>query len=117
MSTTDSNTSNSMRWKDCQAIHSPPEEIVAALQDEGKLQTSQKKGKEVLSHRFPAVEKLAGKLHSNLLKQFPHESGLTKNTTRGKKPLFKEIILNRRYVDVCKTDAFFHQCGKDGKGY
>jgi hypothetical protein len=37
------------------------------------------------------------------------------NSSRGKQPLYKELLLSWRHVDVTETDQFFHQYVKDGK--
>ena len=93
------------------------EEIAAALQDQGKRHTTKQKGKDVVKHKYPLVDKLAGKLYSAILTAFNNPEGLTKNKTRGKQFLYKDIVQSRRHRDISETDPFFHQFGKDGKGY
>ena len=102
-------------WKDCAALYPPPEEIAKALQDQGTVKKEKKGGKEVSKHRFPLVEKLVSKMHNAIYKEFNKPDGLTKNSTRGRVPLLKDLTLNRRHVDISETDPFFHPYGKDGK--
>ena len=103
------------KWSECQAVYPPPEEIVKALQDLGTKKKEKKGGKEVTKHKFAAVEKVASKIYNSIRKEFNNPEGLTKNTSRGRTPLLKNLILNRRHVDITETDPFFHQYGKEGK--
>ena len=65
--------------------------------------------------RFQSVEKLANKMFNAIKTKLNNPDGLTKNSTGGKMPLVKEIILRRKHVDVSEVDVFFHPCAKDGK--
>lgn len=110
MVTMDASVSIAVRWKDSNGICPSPEEIVEALQDTGKRETAKRKGKEVTHHECPQLEKLSAKLHTNTRKHLNPE-GLTKNVSRGKWPLCREIALSRRHVDVVETGPFFHPLG------
>jgi len=103
------------RWKDNKKLYPPPEEIAVALQDVGERETLVRKGKEVVRQKFTLLEKLARRIYVSIQKEFPRAEGLTQNTTRGKQPLFKEILLGRRHQDVTETHPFFHRFGRDGK--
>jgi hypothetical protein len=110
------NTSSaSTLWKDCKAVYPPIDEIVTALQDLGKHQVVKNKGKEVHQHRYPLVEKLAAKIYAAIQHEFNNPEGLTKNVSRGKMTLVRDIILRRRHADITETDPFFHKYGNDGK--
>jgi hypothetical protein len=112
----DANASNvAARWKDTAQIYPPPKEVVEALQDLGKTNTVKQKGKELTEWKYPKIEKLAAKLYSNIIKYCGKPEGLTKNVSRGKKPLYREIVISRRYVDVAETHPYFHEFQKDGK--
>jgi hypothetical protein len=104
-------------WKDCKAVYPPIEEICTALQDLGKHQVVKIKGKEVRQHRYPLVEKLAAKIYASIQGAFSNPEGLTKNVSRGKMTLVRDIIIRRRYTDIAETDPFFHKYGNDGKVY
>lgn len=102
-------------WKDCVSLYPKPEEIVTALQDEGKQQIVKKKGGEVMRTRYAMMEKLAMKLYQGIMNHFNKPEGLTKNVSRGKQPLYQEIVLGRRHVDASELNPFFHECAKNGK--
>jgi hypothetical protein len=110
------NSTVKMRWKDEPKIYPPVEEVIAALQDVGKAVKVTQKGKDTMKTRFVLMEKLALKVYTQIKKVFNPE-GLTKNATRGKQRLFKEILLSRKHVDVTELDVFFHPYAKDGKVY
>jgi hypothetical protein len=61
--------------------------------------TVTRKGKEEVKHKFPAIEKLANQVYSSIRANFNAE-GSTKNVTRGKVPLYQEIVLSHRQVDA-----------------
>jgi hypothetical protein len=103
-----------MEWKSCEALYPSPEEIVGALQDVGRSETVNKKGREITRQRYPLLEKLARKIYSTIQKEINPE-GLTKNVSRGAQALYKEIVLLRRHVDISETNLFFHSYGKDGQ--
>jgi hypothetical protein len=105
-----------VRWKDCESIYPPEEEIVEALQDPGKNQQVKRKGRDVSIHRYPLIEKLAGKIFGFIQKEFKPD-GLTKNSTRGKQPLLQEILLSRKHFDLSECPPAFHRFGKEGKVY
>ena len=44
-------------------------------------------------------------------------AGLTKNVSRGRVPLYKELVLKRRHVDVTDCHPFFHEQQSGGKVY
>ena len=94
-------------WKDCMDIYPPAAEIASALQDPGKKVPGRHKGKPIVKHKFPLIEKLATKLYNEILHHFGNHGVVTKNNTRGKQPLFKEILIARRHTDVAMTDPFF----------
>ena len=98
-------------------IYPPVAKIAAALQDRGKEVPGKHKGKPIVKHKFPLVEKLAAKLYNGILLHFGNPEGLTKNATQGKLPLFQEIVLGRHHTDVAMTDPFFHPYQEDGKVY
>ena len=104
-------------WHLCTGIYPSAEEIVVALQDLGKGKVVKQKKRDVQQHKYPLIEKLATKLYTGIQKEFNNPDGLTKNVTRGKQPLIREIIMARRHVDVSETHPFFHQHGRDGKVY
>jgi hypothetical protein len=104
-----------MKWRDKVAVYPPFHEIVTALQDVGKAETAKKKGKDVPRHKYPLIEKLASKIFVSIQREFNKPEGLTKNVSRGKVPLYKEIILARKHVDVSETAVVFHSYAKDGK--
>jgi hypothetical protein len=108
---------SSTLWKDCKAVYPPIDEIATALQDLGKHQVVKNKGKEVQQHRYPLVEKLAAKIYSSIQLECNNPEGLTKNVSRGKMTLVRDIILRRRHTDITETDPLFHKFGKDGKVY
>jgi hypothetical protein len=105
---------NPSKWADCTSIYPPAEEIAAALQDEGKDKTLKKKNQHVTEWKYPLIEKLAGKVFAAIQQQFNPE-GFSKNATRAKQPLYKEIVVARKHVDINKTHPFFHKYGKEGK--
>ena len=98
-------------------IYPPAAEIASALQDPGKKVPRRHKGKPIVKHKFPLIEKLATKLYNGILHHFGNHGVVTKNNTRGKQPLFKEILIARRHTDVAMTDPFFHPYQEDGKVY
>jgi hypothetical protein len=102
-------------WKDNEAIYPPAEEIVTAMQDLGKKHVVKQKGREVTVHKYPLVDRLAGKIYSSILALYNNPEGLTKNKTRGRQFIYKDIVQSRRHRDISETDPFFHQFGKDGK--
>ena len=97
------------------AIYPPAEEIATALQDLGKRHTVKQKGKEVTIHKYPLVDKLAAKLYGAILSAYNNPEGMTKNKTRGRQFIYKDIVMSRRHRDVHETDPFFHKFGSDGK--
>jgi hypothetical protein len=111
-----SDANNTTHWKDVASLYPPAEDIVKALQDRGKKQLKKNKGKDVERHVFPLLEKLAGKLFAAIQSAIK-PPGLTVNPSRGKQPLYKELVLSRRHVDVTETDPFFHSYARDGKVY
>lgn len=113
MSSNNSNGSRSL-WKDNANVYPPGDEIALALQDRGSAQLVKRKGGDIRTTKFPLIQKLANKIYSLIQKEL-NPDGLTKNVTRGSKPLFKEILLSRRHVDIANADPFFHPYGKDGK--
>lgn len=104
-------------WKDCVAVYPSFDEIVTALQDLGKHQLVKIKGKEQRQHRYPLVEKLASKIYSSILSEFNNPEGVTKNVSRGKMTLVKDIIIRRRHTDINETHPLFHPYGNEGKVY
>jgi hypothetical protein len=104
-------------WKDCHAVYPPFEEIVTAIQDLGKHQVVKHKGKEIRQHRYPLVEKLAAKIYASIQTEFHNPEGLTKNVSRGKMTLVRDIIIRRRHTDISETDPIFHPYGSNGKVY
>jgi hypothetical protein len=102
------------RWKDDIRVYPKPEVIAEALQDEGKQVKVVKKGKEEIKHKFPAIEKLANQVYTNIRNLFKPE-GLTQNVTRGRVPLYQEIVLNRRHMDLSEQHPFFKDFCKDGR--
>ena len=102
-------------WKDNDNIYPPAAEIAAALQDMGKRQVVKQKGREVPIHKYPMIDKLAGKIYASILSLYNNPEGLTKNKTRGKQFLYRDIIQSCRHRDISESDPFFHQFGKDGK--
>jgi hypothetical protein len=107
---------NGARWKDCSGIYPDIQEIAAALQDKGKHDTVKRKGKEQPRHKCPLIEKLGAKIYG-LIREKLNPEGLTKNVTRDKGPLCKEILIARKHVDVTETAPVFHEVQKDGKVY
>lgn len=102
-----SSGSTGERWKDCERVCPTAQEIAVALQDTGKKEAVKKKGAaDAVKHKFSSVQKLAARIHVSTQKQFGNPDGLTKNVSRGKIPLAKEITLSRRHVDVSETDPF-----------
>jgi hypothetical protein len=93
------------------------EEIAEALQDPGKQVTVKEKGTEQTRHKFPLMEKLAAKIFTNIQREFNKPDGLTKNVSRGKMPLLKEILMGCCHTDISETDPFFHRFGTEGKVY
>jgi hypothetical protein len=104
-------------WKDCPEVYPSFDEIITAMQDIGKHQVGKHKGKEVRQHRYPLVEKLSAKIYSSILLEFNNPEGLTKNVSRGKMGLAREIIIRRRHTDITETDPMFHPYGSGGKVY
>jgi hypothetical protein len=104
----------SSRWKDNASVYPSAGEIAAALQDQGKVVVVKRKGGNLNKHRYPLIEKLASKVYAKIRQEFAPD-GLTKNVSRGKTPLYKEILLSRRHVDVTETDPFFLEYTQDGK--
>ena len=118
-STTNNTTNNNAaveEWHKVASIYPSPGEIATALQDAGKEKVVKNKKGQVTQHRFPLMEKLATDVYKRIFTELKPE-GLTKNVSRGKLPLYKEIVLKRRHVDVHETNPFFHQYRKDGKVY
>jgi hypothetical protein len=109
--------SNAARWRDNEKIYPPAQEIATALQDLGMRHVTKQKGKEVTKHKYPLIDKLAGKVYSSILTEFNNPEGVTKNKTRGKQFLYKDIVQSRRHRDISESDPFFHSYGKDGKVY
>jgi hypothetical protein len=60
------------------------------------------------------MEKLATKVFTAIQCNL-NPKGLIKNVSRGKIPLFKEMLLSQKHVDISKTHSAFHTYGKDGK--
>jgi hypothetical protein len=111
---TNSGESNT-KWSQSATIYPPFEEIIKSLQDPGKSVTVKKGGgREYSSHKYPLMEKLATKVFTAIQRNLNPE-GLTKNVSRGKIPLFKEMLLSRKHVDISETHSAFHPYGKDGK--
>ena len=105
------------RWKDDPSVWCPDgDEIATALQDRGKTVVIKRKSGDDRKQKFPLLEKLANKVYASLMKAYNPE-GCTKNISRGRIPLYKELILSRRHVDVVDTDPFFHKYATDGKVY
>jgi hypothetical protein len=103
------------RWKDNASIYPDVREIVVALQDPGVMENRKEKGKDVRRYKYPLLDKLAGKIYKNIYTNENKPDGLTKNPTRGKQPLYKEMVLSRKKIDLHETPEFFHEFAKDGK--
>ena len=101
-------------WKDNNNLYPPAEEIATALQDTGKRHTMKQKGREVSIHKYPLIDKLALKLYTAIVSLYKPD-GVTKNKTRGRQFLYKDLVQSRRHRDISETDPFFHQFGKEGK--
>jgi hypothetical protein len=99
-------TMNPTLWKDCEGIYSPADEITRAQQDEGTTVTARGE-KQDMKHKLPLIEKLASKIYNEVQKRCDPEC-LTKNLTRGKQSLLKEIILSRKSMDVTEAHTFLH---------
>jgi len=104
------------RWKDNALLYPPAEEICKALQDPGKIVNVKEKGVTVHKHKFKDADKLAQKVFNSIKEIYKPES-FGKHKSRGKIPLLKEIILNRKHRDASELDVFFHQFAKDGRVY
>ena len=111
MSTNGSETSSS--WKDKTQIYPPCEEIAITLQDKGRKKKA-KKGNHDL-HCYPLIEKLSAKVYNAILKHFNNPDGLTKNVSRGKLRLAKEIIHQRKLIDQSELHIFFHKYAVNGQ--
>lgn len=103
------------KWKDDIAVHPQAKEIAFALWDPGQNSNAKVKESTCVKHEFPRIVKLAGKIHTNIQRQFHDPEGLTKNVSRGKQPPHREIIPSRKHVDISETNPFFHEFGVDGK--
>lgn len=104
------------KWREDRSIFPPAKDIAEALQDLGKKKNAKKKNGEFQQIHFcPLLDKLALKLCNNITKTFNFPCGLTKNTTRGRLPLCKLLVIKRRAVDATECDPFFRQCVNDEK--
>lgn len=106
------------KWKDCAAVYPSAEEIAIALQDEGQGKSVKEKGSQSERYRYPLIDKLARKIYTSIQKHFNNPEGLTKNVSRGKESLYKEIILGRKLMELSEVPPFFHKfAGKEGRVY
>mgnify|MGYP003323910904 CR=1 FL=1 len=62
-------------WKDCMDIYPPVAKIASALQDPGKKVPGRHKGKPIVKHKFPLIEKLATKMYNGILDVLFADSG------------------------------------------
>jgi hypothetical protein len=115
-SSTANGATTTRSWKDNPKVYPPAKDIVTALQDLGKDHKKKKKGKEFHEHRYPLIDKLAADIYKAIKKEINPE-GLTKNTSRGKEPLYKELVLSRKHIDATECHPFFHEYQKGGKVY
>lgn len=111
---TDNNNQTSIRWKNNPSIYPPVEEVAKALQDEGKSVKVKQKGREVNVYKYPVLDKLATKIATSIQRVINPE-GLTKNITRARQPLLKELVLGRKHMDLSEVNPFFIPFGKNNK--
>lgn len=96
-------------------MHPSPDETATALQDRGVRATKKKKGKDVPHHKYPSVERLAGKTHNAIQGKVTEK--LDSNVSGGRAKLMADLTITRKHVDVSEVDPFFVPCTKDGKAH
>jgi hypothetical protein len=104
LATMSSNSSN--RWKDSESNYPFHEEIADTIRDHGQAKRVKTKAGEETRTKLPKIEKLVAKVYSGTQKELNHP-GMDKNIGREKEPLYRDLNISRKLVEITTVDSYF----------